>query len=168
MGPTVNPTPPSTSPIDSLMAFSDFPPPTSPTLVEQSPKSPHTALPTPSQSTKKKYKPVALKVKPVVGELPDKFRIVRNITGDPLEKLPTLNPHPPPFKPHGRYTQERKELFDAANPGFLQPTEQDLLHHFMTLHQDAFAWNDTERGHFREDFFPPVDIPVVQIGRAHV
>ena len=31
----------------------------------------------------------------------------------------------------------------------------------MRLHQDAFAWNDTERGHFREDFFPPIDIPVV-------
>ena len=57
--------------------------------------------------------------------------------------------------------QERKELFDAANPGFLQPAKQDLLHHFMMLHQDAFAWNDTERGHFREDFFPPIDIPVV-------
>ena len=74
-------------------------------------------------------------------------------------KLPTLNPHPPPFKPLGRYIQERKELFNTANPGFLQPT--DLLHHFMTLHQDTFAWNDTERGHFREDFFLPVDIPVV-------
>ena len=111
--------------------------------------------------TKKKYKPVALKVKPVVSELPDKFRIVKNITGDPLEKLPTLNPHTPSFKPHGRYTQERKELFDTANPGFLQPMERDLLHHFMTLHQDTFAWNDTERGHFREDFFPLVDIPVV-------
>ena len=35
------------------------------------------------------------------------------------------------------------------------------MHHFMTLHQDTFAWNDTERGHFREDFFPPVEIPVV-------
>ena len=29
------------------------------------------------------------------------------------------------------------------------------------LHQDAFAWNDSEQGHFREDFFPPIDIPVV-------
>ena len=29
------------------------------------------------------------------------------------------------------------------------------------LHNDGFAWTDAERSHFREDFFPPVDIPVV-------
>ena len=109
----------------------------------------------------KKYKPVALKVRPVIGELPGKFRIVRNITGDPLAGLPILNPNPPKFTPHGRYTQERKDELDKSHPGFLQPAERDLLHHFMMLHQDAFAWNDTERGHFREDFFPPIDIPVV-------
>lgn len=112
-------------------------------------------------ATKKKYKPVALKVRPVIGELPEKFRIVRNIIGDPLEHLPTLDPDPPPFKPTGRYTQERKDLFDKLNPGFLWPAERDLLHHFMMLHHDAFAWDDSERGHFREDFFPPIDIPVI-------
>ncbi len=54
------------------------------------------------------------------------------------------------------------KLFDAVHrSGFLWPAERNLMHHFMTLHQDAFAWNDTERGHFREDFFPPVEIPVV-------
>ena len=37
---------------------------------------------------KKKYKPVARKIKPVIGELPDKFRIIRNIIGDPLRDLP--------------------------------------------------------------------------------
>jgi RNase H-like domain found in reverse transcriptase len=112
-------------------------------------------------ATRKRYKPVVLKVRPILGELPEKFRIVRNIIGDPLEKLPTLNPNPPSFEPRGRYTQERKDLFDKANPGFLLPAERDLMHHFMSLHQDGFAWNDTERGHFREDFFPPVEIPVV-------
>jgi hypothetical protein len=47
------------------------------------------------------------------------------------------------------------------NPGFLLPAERALIHHFMTLHQDAFAWDDSERGHFREDFFPPVETPVI-------
>jgi hypothetical protein len=112
-------------------------------------------------ATKKKYKPVALKVRPVIGELPEKFRILRHITGDPLEHLPILPLHPPPFSPRGRYTQERKEIFDKLNPGFLLPAERDLLHYFMMVHQDAFAWDDSERGHFREDFFPPVEIPVV-------
>jgi Integrase zinc binding domain/RNase H-like domain found in reverse transcriptase len=133
--------------------------------VQDSPKDelpPSTNIPEESYlKTTKKYKPVALKVKPILGELPDKFRIIRNIVGDPLANLPTLNPIPPKFAPFGRYTEERKELFDKANAGFLWPSERDLLHHFMVLHQDGFAWDDSERGHFREDFFPPVDIPVV-------
>ena len=112
-------------------------------------------------ATKKKYKPVALKVRPVIGELPERFRIIRNIIGDPLANLPVLNPNPPPFTPSGRYTQERKEIFDKLNPGFLSAAERALVHHFMTLHQDAFAWDDSERGHFREDFFPPVEIPTI-------
>ena len=111
--------------------------------------------------TGKKYKPVALKTKPILGELDDKFRIVRNIVGDPLEDLPSLDPNPPKYTPTGRYTQERKDLFDKANSGFLWPAERDLLHHFMMLHEDGFAWNDSERGHFREDFFPPVEMPVI-------
>jgi hypothetical protein len=31
----------------------------------------------------------------------------------------------------------------------------------MMLHQDGFAWSDAERGHFKEEFFPPVDMPTV-------
>lgn len=110
---------------------------------------------------KKKYKPVALKTRPVLGSLPEQFRIIRDIQGDPLEHMPILNPIPPKYTPCGRYTQERKDLFDAANSGFLWPAERDLLHHFMMLHQDGFAWTDSERGHFREDFFKPIDMPVV-------
>jgi len=113
------------------------------------------------RSTGKKYKPVALKTKPIIAELPGKFRIVRNIIGDPLEQLPILPTHPPDFKPSGRYTSERMELFDENNSGFLLPAERKLMHYLMMVHQDGFAWNDSERGHFREDFFPPVDIPVV-------
>jgi hypothetical protein len=47
-------------------------------------------------SSKKKYKPVAKKVRPVIGELPKKFRIKRKIIGDPLDTIPTLNPNPHP------------------------------------------------------------------------
>ena len=31
----------------------------------------------------------------------------------------------------------------------------------MMIHNDAFAWDNLECGHFREDFFPPVNIPVI-------
>ncbi|SJL18883.1 uncharacterized protein ARMOST_22485 [Armillaria ostoyae] len=110
----------------------------------------------------KKYKPVALKVKPLLGDLPDKFRIVRDIKGDPLKDIPLLSTSPPEYVPAGCYTQERKAKIDENHPeGFLWPEERKLMHHFMTIQEQAFAWDDTESGHFREDFFPPIDIPIV-------
>jgi hypothetical protein len=109
-----------------------------------------------------KYKPVALKVRPVVQELPAEFRIKREIIGDPLAEMPRLSPKPPNFVSTGRYTQERKDQFDEVHKGdFLLPEERKLMHHFMMLQSYGFAWEDSERGRFREDFFPPVDIPVV-------
>ena len=112
--------------------------------------------------TKKKYKPVALKTHPVLGTLPSKFHIERNIIGDPLADILTIPPILPPFAPRGRYTKERHNKTNNLHPpGFLWPAERDLLHHFMSLQNEGFAWDDSEHGHFREDFFPPVEIPVI-------
>jgi hypothetical protein len=41
-------------------------------------------------STKRKYKPVAKKVHPVIGELPEKFCIEHKIIDNPLDDLPVL------------------------------------------------------------------------------
>ena len=110
----------------------------------------------------KKYKPVALKVRPVETELPSWFRITCNIKGDPLQGMPKISAHPPVFTPTGRYTLERKQVIDAARPGdFLLPEECALMHHFMSIQNAGFAWEDSERGHFREDFFPPIEIPTI-------
>src|SRR6202790_425361 len=77
--------------------------------------------------------------------------------------MPRLNPNPPNFVPVGRYTQERKEEFDRIHESdFLWPEERKLMHHLMMEQNQAFAWDDTERGRFREDFFPPVIIPTVE------
>ena len=108
-----------------------------------------------------KYKLVDKKVKPVVKELPAEFRILREIKGDLLAEMPELTPNPPEFEPTGRYTQERKDQIDEVHRGnFLWPEERKLAHHFMMLQNQGFAWDNSERGRFREDFFPPVDIPV--------
>src|SRR5271163_1533735 len=109
-----------------------------------------------------KYKPVALKIKPVIQELPAEFRIKREILGDPLADIPVLSPNPTDFEPTGRYTAERKAQFDKVHKEeFLLSEERKLMHHFMMLQSHGFAWDDTERGKFREDFFPLIDIPVV-------
>ena len=47
--------------------------------------------------TKKKYKPVAKKVKLVVTSVPNKFHIECNIIGNPLTNIPMLLPNPPLF-----------------------------------------------------------------------
>lgn len=113
--------------------------------------------------SKKKYKPVGVKVRPVYADLDDQFRITRNITGDPLEGMPDLSPNPPPFIPTGRYTQERKEAMDEVHKGdFLTSAERAVMHELIAKQNEAFAWDDSERGKFREDFFPPVPIPTVE------
>jgi hypothetical protein len=113
-------------------------------------------------SAKKKYKLVAKKVRPVIGELPEKFHIEHKIIGNPLDDLPVLNPNPPPFIPTDRYTLERRAQLDKNHPGnFLWPAERDLMHNFMLAHDSGFAWSEKERGSFQTDFFPPVDFPVV-------
>jgi hypothetical protein len=95
-------------------------------------------------------------------DLPERFRIIWNITGDPLAELPILPMNPQPFKPTGRYTLERKLFIDQAHPGdFLWPAECDLMHQLMMFHQGGFAWSDSEQDHFRDDFFPPIKIPTI-------
>ena len=88
---------------------------------------------------KKKYKPVAQKVRPVVMQLLGKYRIVREIQGSLLENMLVIEKVLPPFKPMGRYTEEHKEVLEKAHPGFLWEGEMELLHHFMMLQNKGFA-----------------------------
>ena len=54
------------------------------------------------------------------------------------------------------------EQLDKIHTGdFLLLEEQKLLHQFMCLQNQGFAWMDLERGHFHKDFFPPIDIPTI-------
>lgn len=111
----------------------------------------------------RKYKPVASRVKPAKATLPSEFRIVRDIKGDPLQGLPVLPNHPEDYKPTGRYTQDRKDLIDKVHPeGFLWPEERRLMHHFMMIQEAGFAWTEDEKGRFKDEYFPPVDMPVME------
>jgi len=88
----------------------------------------------------KKYKPVALKVKPMLGTLPEKFRIIREIMGDPFKNLPKLLEHPPEFSPKGRYMVERKEKLNLEHMfNFLRSEEQKLMYWIMAEQNQAFA-----------------------------
>jgi apurinic endonuclease APN1 len=110
-----------------------------------------------------KYKPVALKVRPKLAQLPPEFRVERTIKGDPLEGIYKLNPNPGEFKPMGRFTQERMEVFlKNQDPDFWTPEEQKLILEIMMFMNEAFAWNDEEKGRFDPEMFPPVKMSVVE------
>jgi len=109
-----------------------------------------------------KYKPVAKKIKSVPVTLPEEFHTTRKIIGDPLADMPKLSPHPIDFAPTGHYDKEARDIIDANHPGnFLLPEEQKLMHHFMMIFEHSFAWNESQKGSFRQDFFPPIKIPVI-------
>lgn len=72
-----------------------------------------------------KYKPVAIKARPIKAELPDEYRVIRNITGNPLADMPQLPTNPPDFTPGTRYTEERRAIIDEIHKeDFLWPEER--------------------------------------------
>jgi hypothetical protein len=76
---------------------------------------------------------------------------------------PTVSVFASNFAPTGRYTQEQKDNMDEVHKGdFLWPEEQKLMHHLIMEQNQAFAWDDSERGRFRTDFLPPVMMPTIE------
>ena len=113
-------------------------------------------------SHKKEIQTGSLEDAPCPQHLPSKFRIEWNIIGNPLADIPTIPLILPPFAPRGHYTEEQHNTTDDLHPmGFLWPIEHDLLHHFMSLQNEGFAWDNSKHGHFRKDFFLPVEILVI-------
>lgn len=113
-------------------------------------------------ASKKVYKKVANRTKPVATTLPEKFRIIRRIPSDPLADLPTLPTHPPAFTPGERYTEERMKQQNINPDGFLTEEEEKLVHHLIRIHEKGFAWSEQEKGKFSNDYFDPVIIPTIE------
>jgi hypothetical protein len=110
----------------------------------------------------KRYKPAAKRVHPIPTTLPEQYRIRRRPIPDPLAGLPTLPTNPPIFVPGARYTQERKDATNLNKTGFLWPEEEKLAHETIRLQEDTFAWEETEKGHFSDEYFDPIIFPVTE------
>ena len=104
----------------------------------------------------KKYKKVADRTYPVRGTLPEEFRIVRRAHPDPLADIPVIPPVPPPFAPSKRYTQQRHDAYNTNKYGFLTRDEEKLVHHVIRAQEDALAWEETEKGRFKDEYFDPI------------
>jgi hypothetical protein len=110
---------------------------------------------------KRKYRKAEDRIQPITMQLPEEFRIMRNIIGDPLENMLVLPTHTPDFVPSLQYTQERYEKLQLNPDGFLWPEEEKLVHHLVKEQEECLSWIEEEKGELWQDFFPPVRIPMV-------
>jgi hypothetical protein len=108
------------------------------------------------------YKRVANKVRPVATTLPEDYRVRRFRPHDPLATLPPVLTNPPAFEPGERLTQERLEALNINRFGFLWPEEVRFLTHILKTHEKVLAWEETERGQYKNSYFDPVRIPTVE------
>ena len=156
------PTPPS-SDLEPISLSSQYIPLS--LFVSTSAASPSRPYSSPQNGTKtsvQAYKKAAKKVRPVPTSLPEDFRTIRRIPSDPLLTLPKLSTRPPDFSPGNRLTQERLDALGLNQGDFLWPEELKLLQHVLKLNELGLAWTEEEKGRFRDDYFTPVKIPVVE------
>jgi hypothetical protein len=115
-------------------------------------------------AAKRKYKPVDKKIRAVPATLPEEFRVIRNMPKDVLESLPKVLPYAQKhFIPGIRLTEERWKILrtQLEEEGFLTPDEILLLRDILKNNEEALAWDETERGTFKDEYFPPIIIPVI-------
>ena len=107
------------------------------------------------------YKRVDKKVHPVSTSFPMNCHVERRIPDDPLKTLPPLPHHPPEFIPTNKITNERIKELNVNAKEFLWPEEEKLFKHIMVLNEAGIAFEDAERGTFKESYFSPYIIPTI-------
>ena len=107
------------------------------------------------------YKRVDKKVKPVAGTMPEEARVIRQFPEDPLTSLPPLSPIVPDFVPTAKLTAERIHKININPDGYLWPEEEKLFLHILKLNERSIAFQDSDRGTLRSDYFSPYIMPVV-------
>jgi len=108
------------------------------------------------------YKKVANRVKPVATTMPQHARIIRRFPEDPLLTLTPLTSHPPDFSSGQRLTHERMTDLGILDNTFLWPDERKLAAHVLRINELALAWDESEKGRFRDEYFDPVVIPTIE------
>ena len=109
-----------------------------------------------------KYKKVANRTKPVATTLPEEYRIIRYEPPNPLATMSQLPVVPPEFTPMGRYTQERYEAREVDPDGFLWESEKKLVHYVIGANEKSLAWDESEKGSLKEEFYPAVVMPTIE------
>ena len=107
------------------------------------------------------YKPVDRRVRPISGIFPQEALVRRTFPHDPLEGLPILSKNPPEFVPTKKLTHERLESMRINSQGFLWPEEEKLFTQVLVANEETLAFEETDRGTLREDYFSPYIMPTI-------
>jgi len=109
-----------------------------------------------------KYKTVDKKVRPVPEPIPEDMKVKRTFPSDPLVNLPELPTKPPEFVPTKKVSVERMEKLEKDLDKELWGEEVKLLKHVIVLNERSIAFDESERGTFRNDYFSDYKIPVIE------
>ena len=107
-----------------------------------------------------KYKKVENRVRPVPAVMPEDVKVQRTFPEDPLKNLPSLPIRAPEFVPTPKVTRERMDRLGIDENSNLTKEEKRLLKHVLVLNERSIAFEESERGTFRRDYFTDYQIPV--------
>lgn len=108
------------------------------------------------------YKTVDKKIRPVAAPLPEDCLVKRRFPEDPLDSLPSLSPIPLDFIPTSRLTADRLKILKINQSGFLWPEEEKLFISVFMKNEEVLAFDETERGTMRQDYFTDYIIPTIE------
>ena len=108
-----------------------------------------------------KYKAVDKKVRPIPMQFPEDMKVHRQLPEDPLRNLSTLPYHPSEFIPTLRVTQERMETLKIDENTDLWEEEKKLLRWVITRNERSIAFDEQERGTFKDSYFSDYKMPVM-------
>jgi RNase H-like domain found in reverse transcriptase/Integrase zinc binding domain len=111
---------------------------------------------------KRRYRPVNQRIRPVPATFPEDARVTRQFPEDPLLSLRPLSPNPPEFIPTQKLTRDRLKILKINEEGFLWPEEEKLFIMVFTNNEKALAFEDSERGTLRRDYFSDYIMPVIE------
>ncbi|CAG8603394.1 9585_t:CDS:2, partial [Acaulospora colombiana] len=113
------------------------------------------------QAIAAKYKTVDRKINPAPGVTPENAKTLRKFPENPLDSLPDIPLIPPPFRDGQRVTKNRLEELRLNTTGFLTAEELRIFEYILLANENAIAFDESEKGQFREDYFSPYIIPTM-------
>ena len=108
------------------------------------------------------YKKVVNHVKPVAMTMPQYACIIHHFPEDPLLMLIPLTFHPSEFSSSQCLTNNHMTDLGILNNMFLWPEEQKLTTQVLCNNELALTWDESEKGHFCDDYFELVVIPTIE------